>query len=316
MLRNNCGIALVLTILIISLIVALTLQFNTSMRSDLQATANFRDGIKLGYVAKSGFNYALAVLREDASEGDVDALHDIWADPNLSENAASLFDEGRLEVKISDHSGRIQVNNLVDQNGEYDAIQKGLLTRFLTSPAFGLASEDVDNMVDAIKDWIDTDSEVTRFGAENTYYQTLDKPYSCKNAPIEFLEELLLVRGITEEFFSGISNYLTPHGDGRININTAKLLVLEALSDDMDKEMADDMVDYRENKENDLSDPTWYKKQVPSMSDVNIPNDLLTTSSTYFEVTSTGFKDGMVKQVTGMVERSGHALDILSWKID
>ncbi len=321
-LRNNRGMALILTILIISLIVALTLQFNASMRSDLQATANLRDGVKIGYLAKSGFNYALGVLSVDSAEGDVDSLHDTWADSKaLSENAASLFDEGRIEVKILDHSARIQVNGLVDQNGEYDIVQKGLLTRFLNSPAFGLSSEDVDNIVDAIKDWIDGNSDVTRFGAEDTYYQTLEKPYSCKNASFEFVEELLLVRGITKELFygteekPGISNYLSTYGDGKINVNNADPLILRALSDDMDDGMVEEMVSYREDKESDLSNPAWYKT-LPGMGNVNISDELLTTSSTYFEVTSEGLRDNMAKRISGIVKRTEGKLDTLSWKVE
>ena len=315
--------ALILTILIISLIVALTLQFNTSMRSDLHAAANLRDGIKLGYVAKSGFNYALAVLLEDASEGNVDSLHDTWADPKaLSESLAALFDEGRLEVMVSDHSGGVQINKLVNKNGSYNGDQKDLLTRFLKSEEFGLEDEDVDNIVDAVKDWIDADDEVTEFGgAEDSYYQGLETPYSCKDAPVEFLEELLLVKGITKELFygtkekPGISNYLSPHGDGKININTADPFVLRALSDDIDDERAQDMLTYREDEDNDLSNPNWYNS-VPGMGDVTIPNASLTTSSTYFEITSEGFKGAMAKRVTGMVERKEDGFDILSWKIE
>ena len=321
-LRNNRGMALILTILVISLIVALTLQFSASMRSDLQATANLRDGVKMGYIAKSGFNYALAVLSVDSAEGKVDSLHDAWADSKaLSENAASLFDEGRIEVKISDDSAKIQVNGLVNENGEYNAVQKGLLTRFLSSPAFGLSSEDVDNIVDAIKDWIDGNSEVTRFGAEDTYYMTLEKPYSCKNAPLEFVEELLFIRGITKDLFygtgatPGISNYLSTYGDGKINVNNAHPLILRALSDDMDDGMVEEMVSYREDKESDLSNPAWYKT-LPGMGDVNISDELLTTSSTYFEVTSEGFRDNMAKRISGIVKRTEGELDTLSWKVE
>jgi len=321
-LRNNRGMALILTILVISLIVALTLQFNASMRSDLQATANLRDGVKIGYIAKSGFNYALGVLSVDSAEEDVDSLHDTWADAKaMSENAASLFDEGRIEVRISDHSARIQVNRIVGENGEYNAVQKGLLTRFLNSPAFGLSPEDVDNIVDAMKDWIDGNSEVTRFGAEDTYYQTLEKPYPCKNAPLEFIEELLLIRGITKDLFygteerPGISRYLSTYGDGKINVNNADPLILRALSDDMDDGMVKEMISYREDKESDLSDPAWYK-MLPGMGDVNISDELVTTSSTYFEVTSEGFRDNMAKRISGIVKRIEGELDTLSWKVE
>jgi len=320
--RHNEGIALILTILIISLIIALTLQFNTSMRSNLVAAVNLRDDVKIGCIARSGFNGALAVLHEDASSGNVDTLREDWAHAKLfSENSPSLFKEGRFIVEIADLSGKIQLNQLVDKEGNYNSTQKGLFVRFLKSPEFGLDPGEVENIVDAIKDWIDTDNETTRFGAEDAYYQTLKKPYPCKNAPIEFLEELLFVRGITKELLygsgkkPGISQYLSPHGNGKININTANILILRSLSDDIDQERAEDMVAYRENEDNDLSDFKWYKN-VPGMADVNIPDSLLTTSSTYFEITSEGFKGSMGKKIEAIVERREKKLQILSWKID
>ena len=66
---KDCGgFARLLTVLLISLIVTFTLQFNTSMRSELYAAANMRDNTKLRAIAKSAFHYALAVLLEDDSE--------------------------------------------------------------------------------------------------------------------------------------------------------------------------------------------------------------------------------------------------------
>jgi general secretion pathway protein K len=319
--RDNQGMALIMTILIISLIVALTLQFNTSMRSNLQAAVNLRDGIKLGCIARSGCNGALAVLYEDASSGNVDTLREDWAHTkSFSESSPSLFNEGGFIVEITDLSGKIQLSQLVDKEGNYNSTQKNLFIRFMNSPEFGLDPEEVENIVDAIKDWIDTDNETTRFGAEDAYYQALEKPYPCKNAPIEFLEELLFVRGITKELLygsgekPGISQYLSPHGNGKININTADILILRSLSDDIDQERAEDMVAYRENEDNDLSDLKWYKN-VPGMADVSIPDSLLATSSTYFEITSEGFKGPMSKKIEARVERKEKTLQILSWKV-
>jgi len=317
-LRNSSGMALILTILIISLIVSLTLQFNTSMRSDLHAAANLRDGIKLGYIAKSGFNYALAVLLED--DTGVDSLHDDWADPKiLSENSAGRFDEGRFELKVSDHSGRIQINKLVNGK-QYNENQRELLERFLKAPEFGLGEEEVQTIISAIKDWIDDDDVMTGlYGAEGPgHYETLEKPYSCKNAPIEFLEELLLVKGITKELYERISPYLSPHGDdGKINLNTAHPLVLRVLSDETaeDPEMVENMDEYRNDEDNDLKSINWDDRV--GMRGVNRDEELLTTSSTHFEITSKGFKEAMAKQVTGMVKRKiGEPIQILSWKIE
>lgn len=330
LLRDNRGMALILTILIISLIVALTLQFNTSMWTNLHAAANLRDGIKLSCIARSGFNGALAVLYEDASSTTEDTLREPWAHAKIfSENSASLFDEGRFLLEIADLSGRIQINQLVhqtgDNKGEYKEEQKNLLTRFLSSEEFNLDDDEVVDIIDAIKDWIDnpdTDDVTGWGGAEDSYYQALTKPYPCKNAPLEFLEELLLVRGITKELFygteerPGISLYLSAHGDdGKININTADPLVLRALSDQIDQDLAEDMVAYREDEENVLSDPGWYQ-DVPGMIDVSIDPTLLTTLSTYFEITSEGLKGSMSKRTKGVVERKEGKLQVLSWKVE
>jgi len=189
-------------------------------------------------------------------------------------------------------------------------------------PEFDLDPEEVENIADAIKDWIDSDDETTEFGAEDTYYRALERPYPCKNAPFEFLEELLLVRGITEELFygteekPGISLYLSTYGDdGKININTAGPLVLRALSDQIDQERAEDMVAYREDEDNDLSDPGWYRN-VPGMSEVSIDSSLLTISSTHFEIASEGLKGTMSKRIKGVVERKEEKLQVLSWKVE
>ena len=321
LIKGNEGMALIMTILVISLMVALTLQFNTSMRSNLQAAVNLRDGIKLGCIARSGFNGALAVLHEDASSGNEDTLREDWAHTKLfSESASSLFNEGRFMVEITDLSGKIQLSQLVDKDGNYNSIQKNLLIRFLNFLEFDLDPEEIENIVDAIKDWIDIDNETTRFGAEDDYYQALEKSYPCKNAPIEFLEELLFVRGITKQLVygsgekPGIAQYLSTQGDGKININTADILILRSLSDEIDQERAEDMVAYRENEDNDLLDPKWYKN-VPGMTDVNIPDSLITTSSTYFKITSEGFKGSMRKKIEATVERKEKTLQILSWKV-
>ncbi len=322
-LRNKRGMALILTILIISLIVSLTLQFNRSMRSDVHAAANLRDGLKLSYVAKSGFNYALAVLRQDTAEGNADSIQEAWADPRtLSADSASLFNECRFEVQILDHSARIQINRLIDnrQPQQFVPAQRDLLKRFLTQ--FDLEDEQAEDIIHAIKDWIDSDNTDTdEFSrAENTYYQGLESPYECKNAPIQFLEELLIVKGITTELFygtkerPGIANFLTPHGDGVININTADRVVLKALSAEMTDAMVENMLEYRNDKEKDLSAINWNERV--GVSDVPVESSLLATSSTHFEIISEGFKGAMAKKVTGMVAREDQKFDILSWKIE
>src|SRR5262249_20352578 len=59
-------------------------------------------------------------------------------------------------------------------------------------------------IADAILDWIDGSSDNPRAnGAKSSYYAALTPPYRCKNGPLESIEELLLVRGVTPRLLFG-----------------------------------------------------------------------------------------------------------------
>jgi general secretion pathway protein K len=52
-------------------------------------------------------------------------------------------------------------------------------------------------------DWRDPDDFFRVNGAEESYYQSLKEPYHCKNAPLDSIEELLLIRGVNRALFYG-----------------------------------------------------------------------------------------------------------------
>jgi hypothetical protein len=60
-----------------------------------------------------------------------------------------------------------------------------------------------EDVADAILDWMDDDDEPREYGAEVEYYSALDPPYAPKNGPLDTIEELLLVRGVTPQLLLG-----------------------------------------------------------------------------------------------------------------
>jgi hypothetical protein len=60
-----------------------------------------------------------------------------------------------------------------------------------------------EEIVNSILDWIDSDEEARVGGAESIYYTGLAVPYSCRNAPLESIEELLQIQGVTPALFYG-----------------------------------------------------------------------------------------------------------------
>ena len=315
---NNRGVALIIAVSIIGIIVILTLQFKKSMMSELYAATNLNDGIMLEYVARSGFNCALAVLHEDGK--DTDSLLDTWADfKEYSAYSAELFENGLFFVEITDLTGKIQINSLINQDGNYNSKQKELLIRLLTSEEFDMDIDEAEDITDAIKDWIDKDDEVTRFGAEDSYYQSLESPYPCRNRSLESLDDLLLIKGISRDLYygtdgdPGISAYLTVRGKGQVNINTTDPEVLKILSDDMDQQMVEEIISYRLDEDNDLNSSTWYKDALGTNEDIIDPG-LITTRSRYFEITSTAFKDHISRGIRAEIMRDAGTIIVLSWK--
>lgn len=318
--NDNRGIALIVVILMISLIVALTLQLNMAARSEIYSAANVSDGIKLLYVAKSGFGGAEGLLAADDTA--TDTLTEDWAQAEtLSLQSEKLFAAGRFSCAIVDEAGKIPINRLVVGNA-FNPDVKDLLIRFLSLPEFNLKQDEVEGIVDAIKDWIDADEELTGGGAESSYYGSLRTPYSSKNKQLDCIDELLMIRGVTSELFYGtkttpaLKDYLTTCDTGVININTAPLLVLRALSPDMTEGAADDLDRYRRDKDNDLSDPMWYREALGA-SNIVINTGLIGTKSDYYQITSVGYLNERRKMIQGIVRknRDQGTVKVLSWRV-
>jgi len=315
---NNKGAVLITVLLIISILVAVALELNRSSRADVYDAANIGDGIKLTYVAKSGFYGAAALLIN--SKGEYDTLRDSWAKAEiLSAQSKEYFPTGYFIVKVEDEKGKIPLNKLVDGNIVNPDI-RALLLRLLSLPEFDLDEKKAGDIVDAIIDWVDDNDDVTGSGAEGAYYAAQTFPHTAKNAPLDCIKELLMIRGITSEIYAGtkekpgLAQYVTIYGMGAININTAPKMVLRALSNAITAELADKMDEYRKADENDLSSPLWYKK-ISGLENATIKPELIeNVKSNYFKIDSTGVSDNMEQTISGVIQRS--PFQILNWRQD
>ena len=328
-LNNNRGMALLMTLLVISLLLVMTLRFNTAIRASLTNASNLQNSVAADHMARSVFNAARAILSVDAEESSFDTLHEDWANlAAASQYFSYFFNQGQGGMDIADHSGRLQINSLLVRSEDAWVVneeQKKIWLNLLSAEEYGLIEDEPLHIVEAIIDWIDEDDEPLGFGgAESTYYQGLDVPYTPRNGPMEFAEELLLVKGITNELYygtdeaPGIVNLVTPHGrDGKVNINTADPMVLGALSELMDPVMVDAMLIYRDDPDNDLGNPEWYKYAPGFPGDVVIPPELLTTSSTFFEISAEIVREKIQRKVRGLVARGpGSSTELVFWKIE
>lgn len=341
---NNKGMALLITLSVITVLIAASLELNRRARVAVFSAAATRDRHTLSAMALSGINLAMAVLVKDVMDSEIDSIQEDWANPDkISAVLSSIsFDDGSVTVKISDELGRIQANALVTfpDSRIFNESQRVLWDRFLRlfiSPDLFETESNPTAIIGSVKDWLDSgdDDAITGLnGAESGYYQDLDPGYPCKNGLFSDLSELLLVKGIIPEFYygteeaPGISEYMTVYGikrsgdnkftfKGKININTAKLPVLIALMPEGYEDLATLIDEYRKETEGEeyirnLSSSTWYKK-VPGCSDLKINANLITTSSDIFRIESTAALHDMKYTITSVIRREKDKKD-KRWK--
>ncbi len=323
-----------LAVAVVSLLIAVTVQFSKEMRQELMSSANSLSINTLEIMAKSGYNLAEAVLLADIDKEEAagDTLFDTWATLKKQE-LAPLYPTATLKVAINDLSGRVQLNSLLGSaDGGDDAIAQrtaDLLKRLLLSEDLPeVAPEQADLIVNAIMDWIDADDEEQPPGLESTessFYRGLQPAYASKNGPMEFVEELLLIRGISKtlyygnEEFLGLRDLVTVHGtDGKININTAPKAVLKALSAAMTEDLATKLVDFREDENNKelLNNKMWYTNELPA-DIVEIDADIVAVKSSFFQIIASAENNGVEKILKATVQRqSGKTIAVLSRKLE
>jgi DNA uptake protein ComE-like DNA-binding protein len=135
---------------------------------------------------------------------------------------------GTITYSIEDENSKIGINNA----------SRDLLVKALKQSGMEIGPER-DTIADSILDWIDADENHRINGAESDYYRRQSPPYKSKNGRLDTMEELLKIRGITEEILygnkdaggksPGLENFFTLYPVSAVNPNTANEDVLSAL---------------------------------------------------------------------------------------
>ena len=309
--EDQRGVALVLTLLILTLLVVTGLEMNRAVRVEATLAENFRDLTQASCIAQSGVEIARALIQDD--DPSYDGPDERWAQFEiLAAHSARFFPEGYFSGRILDENSKFNPNGVVDPYGNLNLKKKEQMERL-----FLLLGHPTD-WTDALLDWLDADDQPRPRGAEKEFYLSKKNPHLPKNGPLDSLDELLLIKGVTpsllygEEGKEGLLNYLTVQSDGRININTASLPVLMSLSPKIDQAMAKAVLTYRMEKPfrkmEDLRALPGWETVYPSISSE------ITVGSSFFSVEVLGIYREARATSQAVIRREGRKTRVLSWK--
>ncbi|RJQ50361.1 MAG: general secretion pathway protein GspK [Nitrospiraceae bacterium] len=284
---NQAGSALIITLLVVTTLVALTVEFAYEVYIDTTSLANWNNAQKASLIAKSGQTFSTKYIAEVKKRAPT-AIGELTL-PITKDLGTGTG----LLIQMEDESAKLNINNILQQNlsGEmpYMDSLKNLLEYFNINPDIALI----------IADWIDSDSEPRLPRSEDI----------AKNAPLWSVEELKLIPGVNKEVFDRISPYITVFGDNLININTAKLPLLASLHPDMTETLAKRIIDYRETSP---FEDTSHLQRVTGMKSIGI--DVLgriSVKTSAIRVTSRATVNDITRIIESIMDTS---YNILFWR--
>ena len=284
------GIALLMVLWVMTILMVIALSFTFMTKSESQATLFFKEGAEKKFIAEAGMQRAV-----------MEMFYKGWYknQPTTLEGSEVVKLDGTKYTgrlgndyyvySVLDESAKLNVNLLSDTS----AI---ILNNLLVNRK--IPKEQADIIVDSVLDWMDTDDNHRLHGAENEYYMSLPNPYKARNGKFESVEELLLIKGMTQELLygngttPGLINVITVYtksGADKINLNYASKELLQALPN-MTPEMADQIIALRAAGE--IKDIEQVKTSLGEAFRAVSDRVTVASEASIYDIESTGFKAG------------------------
>lgn len=326
------GAALIVAIWVI-LIMSLLI---SSMAFDMQVEANVaayqRKRVKAQYLARAGMEWATAVLSREVTENKDEELQLepdqdeklVVASINLSRGVGISgiereLGDGKFVVDILPEESRRNVNLLTEEDWKEILDQAGVEnTRW-------------PELIDCFMDWIDEGDAYRLHGAESDDPFYGEREYEVKNAPLDTIDELLMIKGFDEAIlyggpsedndevlYTGIAGWLTTWGDGKLNINTASREVMMTLPE-IEDYVIDAILEYRTGVDalpNTKDDGFRDVDEVISKTgmDPSLRDLITTTERKYLRVVSIGDVEGVRNGIWAVLQTDDQGVIPVYWR--
>lgn len=338
LLADNKGSILVIALLSLCMLSIFSVQLGYVVRQKLTLVKRLDTKDKLHLIAEAGIKKVIAELKREDITHESFALKEAWGRDIFTDVQAG---DGQFTVcnyyfwQTEGAGGeRTQITKygIMDEERKINVNKAGIkVLRRLFQNVANLDERSAAELAYCIIDWKDPDSyyQHPQYGAEDADYERLRSPYEAKDAEFEVLDELLLVKGMNQEVFDKVKDYLTIYGEGKININTVSKEVMLALG--LKEEIADKILlfPYGGDSIMGTADDNIFSKVssiVPELSQFTplsasevallsnlISTGVFTTNSDYFMIRSVAGLNGrnIVCQIVSVVNNDG---TIVFWR--
>lgn len=299
--RGSALVVVLWILIIISLIVSM---FAFEMQLEAKILTLQRKRFKADQLALAGVELAKSMIAFKDKENTTGEKVS-YDDPYMSEASkitngvpvdySETFGDGVVALHIDYEEGRRYIKTMTHDDW-----------KMLFDQA-GIPNTDWDSLLDCLDDWQDKGDEHHLNGAESDDPFYKKRGYECKNAPVDTVDELLLIKGWTTEILygtppdvktdepiAGIADQLTTWGDGKINPNSASREVLSSLK--ISEDMIDAIVELRLGPDGEpgTADDGIDLKDLAALG----LRDLFTLTPNYVSITSLGEVGGVQSKIS------------------
>jgi DNA uptake protein ComE-like DNA-binding protein len=255
--RKDRAFAVIVALVAVTVLTMIAGAFAYAMKVETKLAANTNDDEQFYWIGRGGIERACWWLALEGNQ-PYSSLQQYWnhGPGDGPETNSPLANESLDNYQVGEGSVSLSMTEL-ESKININTADGPLIQQVLT--AQGADANDISVVSDSILDWIDPDDNTRPAGAESDYYLGLTPSYNAKNAPIDNLDELQLVKGVTRDMYNGgssgpsgtpfpehqmgfghapgqqpvyafgLKDVFTPFSSGKVNILTASDTVLQVL---------------------------------------------------------------------------------------
>jgi type II secretory pathway component PulK len=243
------AVVLLAVLVVVTILALAAYQYSDLMTTEYKAADNTVRATQATAFAQSGVQYVAALLSNPDNLTNIlqnnpydnpTAFQDVIIQPNdvpafqgrFSIVAPPYFNNSSTGATVGntpfyfgvlDESSKLNLSSLLQQDASGNTAYNALMMLPNMTP----------NLADAIVDWIDANNTPRTSGAEDETYMAQSPSYQAKDGPLDSIEELLLVEGMTPQILFGTdvnrNGMLDPgedNGSGMLDPGLASYLTL------------------------------------------------------------------------------------------
>ncbi|MCS6772404.1 MAG: type II secretion system protein GspK [Kiritimatiellae bacterium] len=333
------GSVLIVALWTLMVLALLVISMAFDMRIEAEIASHIRKRTKAQYLAQAGVEWAKVLMTKHVEMLDTGELRVNSSDDPEMIALAHRFQhlgmgftghkhelgEGHFNLSILPEPRRWNINVLAMQAAT-DESARCILEELLDQAE--VPPELYDELIDCLIDWIDADDLHRVNGAESDDSFYKERGYKVKNAPLETVDELRLIKGWTDAIvyggpnpnpddppMLGVAQKLTVWGEGKIDVNDAGDEELLAICE-MDELVLEDIKRLRlglDGKEGTLDDGIKDLNQVAGMKP-EIAKWLTVRDTKFVRLVSIGEVQGVRAGIWAVLQVSEGQITPLYWR--